>query len=163
MNSSLVQSWHLRPAAPGDCKLYWEWANDAQVRSMAFHSEPIAWESHEIWFGQRLRSPRSRLFILEDEAGVGVGQVRFDLLSDGVFEIDISVCKKHRGRGVSRRLIEMGEDALLSTERVTAFHAVVKPQNEASLALFRSVGYQERGMVSGPGGQEALLLAKNKP
>lgn len=160
MNPNEPDAWSLRAATAEDCRMFWEWANDPQVRAMAFHSEPIPWEGHCQWFGRRLVSPSSRLFVLEDADGKPVGQVRFDGVTEGVFEVDVSVSPGRRGGGVGRALIGLGEGALRHELAVRLCRALVKPCNAASLALFRSSGYQERGMVSGPGGQEAILLEK---
>lgn len=160
MKPAEADAWNLRAATAGDCRTYWEWANDPQVRAMAFHSEPIPWEGHCQWFERRLASPSSHLFVLEDAEGRPLGQVRFDAVADGVFEIDVSVGPGRRGGGVGRVLIARGEAALRGGADGRMCRALVKPCNAASLALFRSSGYQERGMVSGPGGQEAILLEK---
>lgn len=152
--------WRLRPAGPDDCRLYWAWANDREVRAMAFCSEPISWEAHQCWYAAHLASTRCQLFILEDASGVPVGQVRFDSVADDSFEIDISVCAARRGCGVSRALILLGEEALKKTAPVAVLRALIKPQNQPSLALFRSAGYRECGIVSGPTGMPAVLMEK---
>lgn len=161
MSTETPASWSLRVASVADCRMFWEWANDPQVRAMAFHSEPIPWESHQRWFAARLASSASHLFVLEDKAQIAAGQVRFDQASEGVFEIDISVAPAQRGRGAGLMLIQLGEQALCKSTSVKMLRALVKKENAASLALFRRAGYQDRGITLGPGSQEAVLLEKN--
>jgi RimJ/RimL family protein N-acetyltransferase len=151
----------LRLAAPGDCQLFWQWANDTAVRSMAFHREPIPWESHQRWFAARLASARSHLFVLEDAESKPVGQIRFDEGEDGVFEIDLSIASGHRGSGIGQDLLSKGEALLRQRARVSRLRALVKLENTASLNLFRRAGYDERGITQGPGGTPAMLLEKS--
>lgn len=151
----------LRAAAPGDCQLFWQWANDPAVRSMAFHSEPIPWESHQHWFAARLASAKSQLFVLEDADAKPVGQIRFDEAEDGVFEIDLSIASGLRGSGIGQDLLSQGEALLRQRARVSRLRASVKLDNTASLKLFRRAGYEERGVIQGPGGTPAMLLEKS--
>jgi UDP-2,4-diacetamido-2,4,6-trideoxy-beta-L-altropyranose hydrolase len=60
-------------------ELLWQWANDPQVRNASFSSGPISWETHVAWFNDKISIPRAEMFIAEDERGIPVGQIRFDL------------------------------------------------------------------------------------
>ena len=155
--------WQLRPACAEDSRQIWEWANDAAVRRMAFNTAQIPWEGHERWFAARQASPLCHIFLLVDASGVPAGQIRFDELSDrpGVFEIDVCVAPTHRGQGVSKVLLERGEKALREAKSGARFRAVVKHENAASLALFRSAGYVVSDIpTTGPHGEPVTVFEK---
>jgi len=136
----------LRPATAADAGLLLAWANDPVTRAAGFHPEAIAIDEHERWLAARLASPATRLWIGEED-GRAVGQVRLERDEGGIAEIGISVAPEARGRGVARRLlataIETGRaDAAFG---LTGFLARVRPDNAASLALFRGAGFAETG------------------
>lgn len=133
----------LRSAVPTDCKLYWEWANDPTVRRASFHPEPIPWEEHQRWFEERIRSPRARLFIVEDEKPVG--QVRLDYDEKGVAEIDISIFQAIRGRGYGARALRLASDLVAKDSQVPYILARIRSENGPSLCAFRKAGYIEIG------------------
>ena len=150
----------LRRAEYHDCTLLWNWANDPVVRSMAFSSEPIPLGHHQRWFSDKMASPLTHLFVLENDNQIPIGQIRFDSVGDGVFEIDVSIAIDHRGCGAGMALLDIGENALRKNVQVCSLRALVKRHNAASLALFRRVGYKEQGIAFGPDAKEAVLLEK---
>src|SRR5690606_30820455 len=124
----------LRHATPDDVDLYYEWANDPEVRRQSFSGEPIPYEAHVHWFSQKMADPSSHLFVMLDGTDP-VGQIRFDVVN-GIAGIGYSVARHARGRGLARRLVELGV-AAMSRLGVTVFEASVKPTNAPSLAVFR--------------------------
>jgi L-amino acid N-acyltransferase YncA len=128
---------------------------------MAFQPEPIPWESHLLWFENKLQSATSNLYILETDAGSPAGQIRFDLVEDGVFEVDVSISSELRGQGAGRSILSLAEHELRKTIPIArTLRARVKASNSASLALFRSAGYEEKSITTGPSGTEIALFEK---
>lgn len=127
---------------------------------MAFSSEPIPLERHQSWFYDKMASPLTYVFVLENDNQIPVGQVRFDSIDDGVFEIDVSIAFDHRGCGAGMALLDLGENALRKNVQVRSLRAMVKRHNARSLALFRRLGYKEQGIALGPDGKEATLFEK---
>ena len=136
----------LRPATAADADLLLDWANDPVTRASGFHRNAISRLEHARWLAARLASPTTRLWIgvVGDEP---VGQIRFDREADGVAEIGIAIAPIARGRGLGRQLLAAG----LAAARADAsfapagFLARVRPENAASLALFRGAGFVETG------------------
>jgi len=64
-----------------------------------------------------------------------------------VAEVGISVAPEARGRGVARRLLAAAVEAARGdpTFAPVALLARVRPENGASLALFRGAGFREIG------------------
>src|SRR5207244_5513431 len=96
----------LRRATSSDCKLLWGLANDPTVRAASFSPKPISWDQHTAWFQSKIETNNCHILIGE-ENGTVVGQVRIDLRSDGEGEIDVSLTREFRGRGIGKQLIDM--------------------------------------------------------
>lgn len=70
-----------------------------------------------------------------------VGQIRLDI-SDGVADIDYSVDRRYRGRGIGRQLLYL---ATLYRDEVRTFRGLVKPSNKASAKAFEAAGFRLSG------------------
>lgn len=151
----------LRRAGPEDCRLLWEWANDAQVRASSFSSAPIPWEQHVRWFAERLSDPRCFMFLGFDAIGVPVGQVRFEVKAEGDAIVHVSVDPLRRGCGYGRLLVSRCLEEVSSAAAVRFVHAYIKPENSASKRAFESAGFREVGNQEGPGGP-ALHYVKER-
>ena len=80
--------------------------------------------------------------IAEGPEGCPFGQIRFDLRPDGECEVDVSVSKSMRGRGLASELIERGVQSAFRERRCTRVHALVKPSNVASLSAFERADFK---------------------
>lgn len=138
--AAMSRGLRLRPAQEGDSRLLWDWANDPQVRSAAFSSEPIPWEQHQVWFASKMKDPDCRILVAEDEGGKAVGQFRVDWRSANDGEIDVSVSSECRGSGYGSRLIDLGSGMTLA-ERGGRLHAYVKVENRSSRRAFEQAGF----------------------
>ena len=128
-----------RPATVADCKLYWHWANDPEVRKNAFNSNPILWEQHQEWFAARLSDPGSILLIFESQYGP-VGQIRLD--GDVTRKtISYSVARQYRGKGIGKKLVL--EVIARRPSFAKSFFAEVKKENPASANIFENLGFQK--------------------
>jgi RimJ/RimL family protein N-acetyltransferase len=151
----------LRPAAAGDIALLLGWANDREVRRNAFRQDPIPWADHEKWFKEKLADFRAQLFILEVD-GRPAGQVRFDHGPEGA-EIDFSVAKEFRGRGLSSILLRMGMERVKARrDSAPAFTGTVKKNNAASAKAFLSAGFHPAATRT-LGGEECLIFRRTGP
>ena len=140
-----TEGMRLRRARADDIRLLWEWANDPEVRAASFSSAPIPWETHVVWFAEKVGQNRSLLFIAEDEEGIAFGQIRFDL-KGGEAELNLSLAKEKRGIGLAVPLIEAGVREVLAGTECERVHAFVKPQNAASARAFEKAGFVRVGM-----------------
>lgn len=144
----------LRPARPDDARLLWEWANDPEVRAASFSSDPIPWADHVAWFADKLspkeenevaemsRQKTSQILIAEDEDANPLGQIRFDRRFDRDWEVDLSIVKPMRGRGIACHLISLGVQVILKEDRDARVHAFVKPANVASVRAFEQASFK---------------------
>lgn len=140
-----------------DCRLLWEWVNDPEVRASAFSSEPIAYEEHVDWFRKKRSDPHCTMYLLLDKQDSPLGQVRFDLKGDQSAEIDISIARSQRGKGIGGEAIKLAREELQRTVPVKRVVARIKPTNRASLRLFEKAGFHAEGRASVKG-QKAVLM-----
>ena len=130
----------LRPAQEDDAMLYFNWANEPEVRRQAINSNPIQWSQHKHWFLRKIADPKSYLYVLQ--AGeLPVGQIRFDLQHEEAL-IDYALDPLVRGRGWATCLVVMGAQLLRANEPLI-LRAEVKTGNPASRAVFKRLGFLE--------------------
>jgi RimJ/RimL family protein N-acetyltransferase len=132
---------YLKTATKADAETYFRWANDLHVRQNSFSQNPIEWDSHLKWFQRKLESPGCVLFIayLNNQP---VGQIRFDEVSPGDFEIDFSVDPRFRSRGLGHMIITAGSRALVGQKTVNSLSGKVKTGNKASVRSFERAGFR---------------------
>jgi RimJ/RimL family protein N-acetyltransferase len=133
----------LRPTDWSDARLLWEWANDAEVRRMAFHSEPIAWESHVEWFAKKMADAHCLMLVASDEAGCTVGQIRFDIdPTSGEATVGLSISPSRRGEGLGTQMIKEAIVVLLRDRSVGRISAFIKSENVGSQRAFAKAEFK---------------------
>jgi RimJ/RimL family protein N-acetyltransferase len=131
----------VRAAGLSDEALLLAWANDPVTRSNAFISDIIPAETHHHWFCDRLRDlDNCRLYIVETEDGVPLGQVRFERKKEA-WEISYALVPHFRGRGLGRPMLESALLKLSSEKSGVFMLARVKRQNRPSCKIFESLGF----------------------
>lgn len=131
----------VREAQKEDALLYFQWANDPVVRQMAFHTEPISWESHIKWFETKIESSKSHLLLCYYKRQP-VGQIRFDILENKAAEIDISIDKEYRGRGLGKLMLSAALDYEQLMMGVKTFVSEVKQENVSSNKMFMACKFR---------------------
>lgn len=142
IHSFFIDRLNLRLATLEDATLYYNWANDPDVRNNSFNAQTIKFSDHEKWFTDKLQTKSSYLFVahFNDKE---IGQIRFDLNNRGEFEIDFSIEESHRGRGFGSELIKTGTSELIRNQQNTnRIIGRVKKENEASKKAFLNAGYK---------------------
>jgi len=160
----LARPLRAREAAIDDARLLWRWRNDPGTRASSRHTDLVPWPGHLAWLESTLTREDRVLLMVEDTVGsagqidpVGdgqldpVGTVRWDLGSQGEWEVSITVAPDRRGQSLARPLLRAAELALSEVVRsgvtqpsgayVTAYLAVVHVDNAASVRLFETSGY----------------------
>lgn len=137
----------LRPVEETDCRLLWEWANDADVRDASFSSAAISWDEHLAWFTKKLHDERSLMLIGTDEQGTPIGQIRLDKTQDREADVDLSVAREKRGAGYASCLIEKAVQVAFAEKDLFRLNAFVKTNNSASLRAFEKAKFRRVGTV----------------
>lgn len=134
----------LRRAGEADSEFLFVLRNEETVRQNSFHTEPVERSTHEAWLRHVLADENRELFIAEHmESGEPVGQVRLDYEGDPGYEISYSVAPTWRGQHVGTIIIGVLMQMLSSAAGDTRVFARVKPENAASLAIFRHNGFRK--------------------
>jgi len=150
----------LRRVGEKDCRQLWEWANDPKVRPVSFATEPIPWERHLEWFNSKLRDPNAILYLIVDGEGIPAGQVRYQI-DNTKAAVSISMAPPFRGKGYATVVLAMAAEDLFRTTAVKQIDAYVKPNNVASLRLFKRAGYT-RQRIEMIGGHQAVHFVLKK-
>jgi UDP-2,4-diacetamido-2,4,6-trideoxy-beta-L-altropyranose hydrolase len=162
MHDEHVTRLTLRQATAEDCSMVWEWANDPVVRGASFNSNPIEWDEHVEWFKTRLQNPSCLYYIVLNDMGLPIGQVRFDT-SGNQAEINVTISSGFRSYGFGAEAIHMASECLFSETKVTRINAYVKRENIASARAFAKAGYKKIGdrIVKGQHALEMILEKHN--
>jgi len=138
----------IRRAREDDCRLIWNWANDPDVRSNSFNSNPIPWEVHQQWFADKLTGHYSAIYIGCNKSGQPIGQVRFDWTVQGEARIGVSVDRAFRNAGWGSVLIRRATDEAFRVAPIMTIHAYVKAKNAASVRSFLKAGFFRVGTAT---------------
>ena len=128
----------LRPASSQDVYLYFEWANESEVRAMSLTNDRIAWEPHVAWFTNMITNPSSHLYVLE-ASGLPIAQARFEQRKD-FLSLAYSVDALFRGRGLGIEVVKRAI-ASLPDEAPRKILATVKVSNQGSRATLTRAGF----------------------
>jgi RimJ/RimL family protein N-acetyltransferase len=140
--------------------MLWEWANDTAVRAVSFCPEPIPWDEHQNWFRTKLGDQNAIFYLVVGKDELPVGSVRYQIEGQRAV-VSINVPAPFRGKGYSRRMLALANERLFHDTSVVTADAYVKPDNVASLRLFRSAGFKRVGRKTVKG-QEAVHFALEK-
>ncbi|MBL7884259.1 MAG: GNAT family N-acetyltransferase [Bacteroidia bacterium] len=128
-----------------DTDLYFNWANDIDVRQNSYNQEAINYENHVKWFKSKLNSNNCFFYLFLNNSEDPVGQVRIDKNEEII--IGISVDKKFRGKNLSSQMIRMASDDFLKNNTGAVINAYIKENNEASYKSFINAGFIEKEVV----------------
>lgn len=146
----------IRAATLDDAKMLWEWRNEPETRAASFNTQPIGYDEHARWFLKKIADPGTRFLIAADGEGRDVGYARLDIEGDGA-EINLSVDKRHRGRGLGAAMIRAASRFAVEELKLRRVVAHIKPDNKASVAAFRRAGFAEKGTRT-MGGEGAVEM-----
>jgi phosphinothricin acetyltransferase len=113
-----------------------------------FETEP---PSREVWDAKHLPFCRYVARAAEEVIGwVALSSVSSRCVYRGVAEISVYVAQRARGQGVGRALLE-AVIAGSETQGIWTIQAGIFPENVASLALHKKLGFREVGVRERPG------------
>jgi UDP-2,4-diacetamido-2,4,6-trideoxy-beta-L-altropyranose hydrolase len=141
----LQQRISLQRAVSDDCKTFFNWANDPEVRKNSINKNPINWESHVKWFESKLLSKDSILLVGLFDSEL-IGSLRFDYIENR-WSISFSVDEKFRGKGLAeimlhKALIELRKNIPGQID----LKAQVQLENKASKKIFKNLGFVKDGI-----------------
>jgi UDP-2,4-diacetamido-2,4,6-trideoxy-beta-L-altropyranose hydrolase len=137
---AFLSGMQLRRTVESDCEVFWEWANDPEVRAASFRCRPISWESHAEWFRTKLSDRDAVLYTVTNNDHTPVGELRYQIEGERAV-LSIALGARFRGHGWGRNMLTVGTERFFHDSEVESIEAYVKPSNEASLKLFAGAGF----------------------
>lgn len=137
---------NFRFAEEKDVDLYYDWANDSEVRVNSYNQDPIDYNNHVKWFKNKLNSSSCKFYVFLNELNEPIGQVRIDKNEETV--IGISVDKKHRGKNYASQMLVMATTHYLKKHTNEKIYAYIKTSNKASYKSFVNAGFLEDGVIN---------------
>jgi UDP-2,4-diacetamido-2,4,6-trideoxy-beta-L-altropyranose hydrolase len=124
-----------------DARFLFDLANEPSVRSAGRHTQAISWDEHLVWLRHHCNTPQSFLMIVETLEDGPVGQIRFHLRAEGVWEVGVSIQSRHRKTGWASTALSLAILELSAKTTVDSLHARIRSENQASQRLFARLGF----------------------
>ena len=152
----------FREASLNDLELYFKWANDQTVRQNSFKSEKIKEQDHDFWFKKKLLDPDCLMLVFYEELDKCIGQVIFQKQDSNSSVIGLSVDKKFRGKGYSKKIIVIASDFYQKQFNKMTIKAYIKKNNFLSVKTFISAGFEFSKSLIHENFQTLLYIKKCK-
>ncbi len=152
----------LRPLQIDDQGVTFQWQSDPNIRRYFRNSKTPTEADHATWIQNRVQDRTNPAWVILLD-GQPSGVVRIDQSGRASFEVSILVAPEAQGRNLGKTALEL----LQKTRPFSGFSAQVSLENQPSLALFRSAGFEEQkpGAFQTPalfGGARIALFANAK-
>lgn len=157
IHSCFLDSIVFRMAIQEDVTLYYNWANDIEVRKNSFHTDSISYEDHVRWFNTKLISGKCFFYLFLNIEGIPVGQVRIESYSEETL-IGISLDREFRGKGLSTKMLNMASAHYLNSHPEEKISAYIKCENTSSYKSFIAANFKEVQSISIKGSKSFKLI-----
>lgn len=135
----------LRKAKESDIGDIYRFLHRDFIKKYSEKGERAEWEHHRRWYKFLINSESYLLYIIEDENGRFLGQLKFELEGETSI-ISIYLVERARGRGLGKSILEMGINELLhESDEVDVILAYILEENDASIKIFTSCGFEYEG------------------
>ncbi len=136
----MTETIFIREVEEIDSRDLWLWRNNPSVRKSFFNSEEVAWEAHEKWFKERLKSKDTKIYIAIENTGK-VGVIRFEIEKE-IAKVSVNLNPEHFGRHLGSKIIKLGTDLFLREMKIIVLVlAEIKKENIPSQKAFGKAGY----------------------
>lgn len=143
----------LRALEPTDLDVLYRWENDEELWHTSATITPFSrkqlWDYIENYDGDIFRTHQLRLMIVEVATDKVVGTLDlfdFDPINSRA-SVGILIDKEFQGQGYGKMALNLVEDYCKKHISLNQLVATVSVDNEQSLALFRSLEYNEVGVM----------------
>jgi RimJ/RimL family protein N-acetyltransferase len=133
----------LQEATRGDAEITFQWANNPDVRRYALTQDKIHKAGHLEWFENKITNANCLYYIAVYNKAI-VGSFRLDIIAESIAIISYLIDPAYHGMGLGKSLLIEGVEKARADERIDGVVGYVKPENEASLYLFRKLGFIEK-------------------
>jgi UDP-2,4-diacetamido-2,4,6-trideoxy-beta-L-altropyranose hydrolase len=139
---SFIKSTVMRKAIASDVDIIYEWANEKLARAMSYNNDPIPYNDHVNWFGNKINNPSSPYYIFEKD-NKQVAQIRFDI-KEGKALLSYSIGSEFRGKSLGVWILAEGIKKLTEEyKEVGTIAGFVKQENIASCRSFEKLRFKK--------------------
>lgn len=132
----------IRPATIGDAELLFRWRNHPSTRKASLDTAELAYTNHLAWFERSLEAKKDRFLFVAMLGTLAVGSIRFDRISELVFEVSLYLDPDLHGLGLGKEMLIAGETQMLAVQQQPfRINATVLSENLTSAAMFLRCGY----------------------
>jgi RimJ/RimL family protein N-acetyltransferase len=131
-----------RKATIADKIIYFNWANDPDVREQSYNSSPIDFDSHCKWFESKLEDKTCLMLVFQNEENMNIGQIRIQKENINEALIGISVSVEHRGNSYAKEMLQIASDYFLDSNPGFKINAFIKKKNLSSKHAFEKAGFE---------------------
>ncbi len=132
---------NLKKAEQGDAEFLFELRNEPTVFEYARNNRPVERQEHLNWLEKVLIGESNKILFVVEFEGQKAGQIRFDQLETGIFEISIALVPNFRGKGIGRTALQLGIEKMKIEQKAEKIIAVVNQQNLGSLRFFQKANF----------------------
>jgi len=125
-----------------DVKIYFDWANDIDVREQSFESKKIDFVSHTKWFNSKINDKSCFMLIFQNENNENVGQLRIQEYDLENAIIGVSIDTPFRGNGFAKEMLVNGCKSYFNHKSDVMIHAYIKKKNISSKFAFENARFQ---------------------
>ena len=130
-----------RKTEPKDVKVYFDWINDPEVRSLSFNSNNINYKDHVIWFNSKCYDKDCVMLIFYDYNKEYVGQIRFQKTNKKEALISFSIDKRHRNKKYGSKILMLGTKYFSGLNPSFIVKGYIKVENFRSKKVFENAGF----------------------
>lgn len=142
-NLYLKNNYSLRKAVAGDVDIYFNWANDIEVRKNSFNSDNIEYDAHCSWFNANYLANDTRFYIFTTAEDIPVANIRFKIKKDTA-TLSYLIDERFRGIGFAKKVLEEGTRKFFQENTsVNKVIGLVKDDNVASINAFNASEFEE--------------------
>jgi RimJ/RimL family protein N-acetyltransferase len=128
----------IRLAELEDKCLLYRWVNSKDSLAIKIKTnKKINFRTHDIWFEERLKDNNTFIWIIEENKGKPIGQIRFQYSKEKYYDIDIYIINKYRKLGIASTALKNAENV----SNLKPLRAKVKKNNYPSYLFFNRNGY----------------------
>lgn len=132
----------LRPVAPADAKLIFDWRNQDHIREASLNADPFIWENHVAYLEKALANPENHLWCIYQEDGADLGLTNAKRQVDGSWVWGFYIGAASAPKGAGRRMLVQFLRRLSKTHGFSGVEATVLAANPRSRALHESLGFR---------------------
>jgi RimJ/RimL family protein N-acetyltransferase len=130
-----------------DLIIYFNWANDFEVRKQSFKSREIDLITHTKWFENVIFDANYYMLIFQNKLQQNVGQVRIQKINNTEAIIGISIDNCHRRKGYAKEMLEVSTTSFFRENNNYIINAYIKNFNLASKRTFEDADFHFAGML----------------